>query len=76
MRKPGSLLVGCAIGLGFLVLAACDGSALLTEPAPRDPAAAGSSRSAAQVPGSVGVSGYGPDSVGVFEGGTGVGSGH
>jgi hypothetical protein len=74
MRKPGSLLVGCVFGLG-LALAACDGSAPLTEPAPRTPAAACNSRSAAQIPG-VGVSGYGPDSVGVFEGGTGVGSGH
>jgi hypothetical protein len=75
MRKPGSLLVGCVFGLGLLALAACDESARLTEPAQRDPAAAGNSRSAAQIPG-VGVSGYGPDSVGVFEGGTGVGSGH
>jgi hypothetical protein len=75
MKKPGSLLVGCVFGFGLLALAACDESARLTEPTPRDPAAAGSSRSAAQAPG-VGVSGYGADSVGVFEGGTGVGSGH
>lgn len=75
MKKPGSLLVGCVLGVGLLALAACDESARLMEPTPHDPAAAGSSRSAAQAPG-VSVSGYGPDSVGVFEGGTGVGSGH